>query len=229
MSFNLRFISVRSLSMFAAVTAVCLFCVSDASAQRGGGGFGRGGAQLMSGLFAMEEVQKELELTDEQIEKVVGPAAQINDDLRAEAREIMQGGGDQSEVAELVKEMQEKEGELIAKLNDEQKSRLKQLHYQRLGSGLLMDEGAQKDLEITDEQKEKITEASAAMRDKMMALREGGDREAAMAKMPALQEELQKSLDAVLTEEQNEKLVELKGEAFEFPERQPREGRRSDF
>jgi Spy/CpxP family protein refolding chaperone len=227
MKFDLRFISVRSISMMTAVAAVCLVFVSDANAQRGGGGFGRG-PQLMSSLLSMEEVQKELELTDEQIEEVVAPAAQLNDDLRAEMRELRDA--DPSEIAALVKEMREEEGEIIAKLNDDQKNRLKQLNYQRMGPRLLTDEGAQKDLELTEDQIAKITEASAAMREKAMELFQSGGGEGMREKMDELQEEMQKTLDSILTDEQNEKLVELKGEEFKFPERQPREGgRRSDF
>lgn len=225
MRLNLRLISVRSVSMLAAVTAVTLVFVSQANAQRG---FGRGGAQLMSGLLSIEEVQKELELTEEQLEEVVAPAAQLNDEFRAEVRSIMQGGGDPSEIADLAKEMREEEAEFIAKLNDDQRARLKQLFYQRLGTGVFMDEGAQKELELTDEQKEKIAEANTTMREAMMDLRQSEDREAAMEKMQSLQEDLQKTLDSILTEAQTAKLAEMKGEAFEFPQRQ-RGGQRSDF
>lgn len=227
MKFDLRFISVRSISTMAAVTAVCLVFASDAQAQRGGGMFGRG-PQLMSSLLSMEEVQKELELTDEQKEEVVVPAAQLNDEMRAEMRELR--GADSGEIADFVKEMREQEGEIIAKLNDDQKGRLKQLFYQRLGAALLLDEGAQKDLELTDDQVEKITQASTSMREKAMELFQSGGGEGMREKMTELMEEMQKTLDSVLTEEQNEKLVDLKGEEFKFPERQQRGGgQRSDF
>jgi hypothetical protein len=241
MNHKFSLMSLHNLSLAATVAALCLVFASDANAQPGGGrgGMGmfggRGGAQLLSSLVTMEEVQKELGLSDKQVEEIVGPATQLNDDLRAEMREIMQGGGDQGEIADLVKEMKEQEGELLKKLNADQMKRLQQLNYQRMGIGMVMDEGAQKELKITDAQKKGIEEAMASMRESMQEMFQGGgggggDREAMREKMQEAQTKMQETIEGLLTDKQKEMMEEMKGAAFEFPQRQGRQGgRRSDF
>jgi Spy/CpxP family protein refolding chaperone len=205
---------------------------------QGRGGFGMMGGrpQLKSGLLTMEEVQEELELTDEQIEEVVGPATELNDSFRSEMRAMFQeGGADPEEIEELLKELREEEKPLIEKLEESQRERLNQLYYQRIGTQIYRDEEAAAALELTDEQKTSIEEILDGAREKMMSamqeLRDGGgDREGARETFQKIGEETEKSLADVLTEEQRKKVEEMKGEAFEFPQRQGREGgRRSDF
>ncbi len=74
------------------------------------------------------------------------------------------------------------------------------------------------DLGISQEQQERMQEIQAGVRSQMMELFQSAGREQAMQKVPELMERVNSELFAVLTDEQNKKLDELKGEAFEMPE-----------
>ena len=220
-----------------ALLAMCM--VTEVQAQRGGMmGMMGGGVQLDSALLAMEEVQEELNFTDEQIEKVGKAAAKINDSLRAEMRDLFQGGGaDRSEMEEAMKEvmdeLKEEEKEIIALLDDDQKSRLTQLRYQRMGTAMYMDEEVQKALELTKTQKQDIDDAidanQEALQEAMAEARDSGDFGSVRETMADLQKELTETLEGILTDDQKEMVVEMKGEEFKFPERQNRRRGRSDF
>ncbi len=225
---------LNAAGVCAAIAALSFFSVSPAEAQRGGGPGMMRGAQLKSSLLTMEEVQQELGLSEELVEKVAGPAGELNDSLRSEMRAISQEGGDPSEIEELLKEMREEEKEIIAHLDEKQQSRLNELFYQRIGIALYQNDEALAALELSDEQKGSIKEIMDGSREKFMnamqEARDSGDRAAMMEAMQKVNAEIEKSLADVLNDEQRAKVEELKGEAFEFPQRQGREGgRRSDF
>lgn len=229
--------SYRFMTALATVAIVCLFA-SEASAQRGGRGMGQMMqmlTRLASPILAMDEVQEELEFTDEQKEEIGAKAKEMSESLMGDFREAMSGGGDSdmSAIEELVDEMVEKESEIIGKLNDDQKKRLKQLQYQRMAMGIFENEAAAKELGLSDDQKTTIKDANEAMqtkrREAMQEAMESGDRGAVREIMQELAEELQKTVMDALTDEQKEKLEEMKGEDFEFPRRGRRGGRRSDF
>jgi len=226
---------------------VCSFAVmamvSSSELQAQGGGMlrmmmGGGGVQLDSSILAMEEVQKELELTDEQTEKIGAAAKEINDSLRSEMRDIFTGGGGdrsemEAEMKDLMAELKEEEQEIIALLTDDQKDRLTQLRYQRMGTAMYQDEEVQKALDISDDQKESIDDAFASneieMQDAMDEARDSGDFGSIRTVMQDMQKKLTESLNGILTDDQKEKVTEMKGKEFKFPQRQRRRGGRSDF
>ena len=221
-----------------ALLAMCL--VTEAQAQRGGGMMRmmRGGMQLDSAMLAMEAVQKELDLSEEQIEKIGKEAAKINEAMRSEMRELFQdAGGDRAEMEdamkELMDELREEEKEIVALLNDDQKKRLQQLRYQRMGVAMYQDEAVQDALELSDSQKQDIDDAidanQEALQDAMAEARDSGDFGSIRGTMTDLQKELAETLQGLLTDEQKEMVVDMKGEEFKFPERQNRRRQRSDF
>lgn len=235
-------VSSRRALTLGVVVMAGLLITSDAVAQRGGGGRGgRGGgmmmgagrAQLISGLLAMEEVQKELDLSEKQIEEVVAEAEQLNDDFRSEIRALFQDGGgmDEGAMADLAKEFKEEEGAILEKLNKDQMARLKQLNYQRMGTGMLMDDDARKELKITDDQVKDMEDAMTNMRESMQELFQDGDRETMRERMGELMAEMEETIMGLLTDDQKQQMEDMKGEAFEFPQRRRGGGggRRSDF
>jgi Spy/CpxP family protein refolding chaperone len=164
-----------------------------------GGFFGGGMSDIM--ILAREDVQKELELVDDQIEQL-GKLRDNNDMRRmfeqvrdlpqeergAKMREIMETA--QAAVKEALKNI----------LLEHQQVRFKQLTMQwqmRGGGGLASSEDVAKELGISDEQREKLRtkarELERAMRKKLL-------------------EDLLKEL----TPEQQAKYKELVGEPFEF-------------
>lgn len=225
---------MKRIPILTAVVATLLFA-AQAEAQRGGFMqlLSGGGAQLDSAILAMEEVQKELEFTEEQVEKIGKQAAELNDELRSEMREIMMSGGDMSELQDLLKELREEEKEFIALLNDDQQERLSQLRYQRMGDGIYQNEDVQKELGMTKDQvtsiKDAFEEGQEAMRNAMEDARDSGDFGSIRETMSDLQKELTDSLNEILSDEQKEKVEAMKGEAFEFPQPRRRGRQRSDF
>lgn len=182
--------------------------------------------QMASGLLAMEEVQKELEMTEGQVEEIVAAAQQLNDDFRAAMREAFTSGED---IAEIAKEFKAQDDELVAKLDDKQKTRLKQLMYQRMDIAVLRDADVAAAIALTDDQKTAIDDAFASMQEKMQEMFQSGDREGMREKMGELRTELTETVMGQLTDDQKAKLDELKGAAFQFPERRRGGERRSDF
>lgn len=221
--FNLSY--ARLIPAFGVLVALAIVAAPSLQAQPGGMGM-MNRPQMASGLLAMEEVQKELELTDEQVEEIVAAAQQLNDDFRAAMREAFTNGEDTAEIA---KEFKEQDDEIVAKLNDDQKKRLKQLLYQRMDIAVLRDAEVAGALGLSDDQKTAIDEAFTSMQEKMQELFQSGDREAMREKMGELRTELSEAVMGQLTDEQKSKLDELKGEAFQFPERRRGGERRSDF
>lgn len=236
-----------------------------------GGGFG-GGFGMMGGgrmaLLAIEEVQKELKLTPDQIAAIeklreemrpqrgggpggaggapggrgrrgAAPGGNNDAQLVTPGRFILTqdqppgqrrgGGGGQlteeqrqqfREQAE-ARQKQEKE-KLAAILKPEQMKRLEELVLQRQGSGVLGNAEVAAALGITDEQKERIAktrqESMEANREQMRELAQGGDREAARAKMTELRKAADDKVYAVLTDAQRKKLDGMLGTPFKFPE-----------
>ncbi len=230
MKFTLPIEYVRTASVAFAVACCCLTVTNQVQAQRMMGG----GSQLMSSLLIIDEVQEEIGLSDEQIEKIAGPASELVDSMRSDMRDIMMGGGDQEEIADTMKEYKEEEQELVDLLNMDQQQRLTQLHYQAMGPGMYSMPDVQAALEFSDEQKGDIEDILGSTRDRMMEAmmdaQESGDRSEIMAAIEKVRKDIAGEIADSLTEEQKASAEEMKGKAFKFPERQRRGGgNRSDF
>ncbi|MBM4005451.1 MAG: hypothetical protein FJ295_19530 [Planctomycetes bacterium] len=205
----------------------------------GGGGFGmgRGGNSLM--IMAMEEVQKEVGVTDEQKKEIT--------ELLDKNRPQFGGGrgrggagagggaggagGDvdleklREEAMKRAQEMEKNVSEGLAKiLKPEQMERVQQLRIQRENAAALSRAEVAEKLGITAEQKEKITKIQA---DARSALAGGGanffemsdeERQQAMAKMREQQRKTETDVLGVLTDAQKDQFAQMKGKEFKFPE-----------
>lgn len=206
----------------------------------GGGGGGRrmglqGGNIGTAGLLRIEEVQKELGVTDEQ---------------KAELTKIMEsmrnaggpGGFNREEFQKLseeerAKKLEEvrKEGEersqkadesVKALLKPEQWTRLSELRLQREGVRSWSREEVQTQLALTDEQKAKIKTLTEAQGQGFGAggprnFQDMSDEERAKLReeMTARRDAFDKGMAEVLTPEQKETWAKLQGAKFEFPNR----------
>ncbi|MEQ1905134.1 MAG: hypothetical protein ABL888_13175 [Pirellulaceae bacterium] len=185
----------------------------DATAQgRGGGMMGRMQTRLMTMVRGGEALQKELNLSDEQKEKLTK--------LGEEAREAMgaaRGGGEVDQDA-----LKDIEKEAIGVLDEKQKTRLLGIHVQVAGFASLKDDDVAKAIGLEGESREKVNakidEVSEDMTSKMQELFQSGDREAMRGKMTELRDAANKDVMALLSEEQTKKLEELKGAKFEMPQ-----------
>jgi Spy/CpxP family protein refolding chaperone len=220
----------RSLQ-FQVVIALGVVLVATSMAQAQRRGFGRGGDPLLS-VLRIDEVLKEVEITEDQkaeVEKILTEArGERTDfsglrDLSDEERE--------KKFAELREAAQKRSAEAKAKLEKallpQQIKRLKELAVQSQGVRALTSADVQAELKLSDMQKEQIAAAVQKERDQSRELFEGAreNREGVREKFDALRKETDESVLGALTAEQKTQFEALKGKAFEFPQRQRREGR----
>lgn len=203
---------------------------------RGGpGGFGRRGGDPAIGLLQIEAVRKELEMFPDQtaaIEKMQEQAresrreeggfdfARMRNASEEERREMFE------ELAERRREMEkEMREQLETILAPDQLDRLDEISIQVQGVQALDTEKVAKALKITDAQKAKFEEVREQGGEKFRtAMREAGQENMREA-MVKFREDLEKSVMAVLTPEQQSRFNEMKGEPFEMPERRESVGR----
>lgn len=189
----------------------------------GGGPGGPGGGLGEGMLLSNEQVQKELELTTEQ----VADLGKLRESQQTQMRESFSGLRDLSEEERRAKfeelrpklEAAQKESreKLLEILLPHQQERLKQISLQLRGPAAIDDPEVASELKITDEQKEKLASTRETLREKMQALfREGAGGEGMREKFQALRKENEEALLGVLTAEQRERLEKLKGEKFEL-------------
>lgn len=121
----------------------------------------------------------------------------------------------QAQQAELEKKLQ-------AILNETQWKRFNELRIQQEGANALMRPDVAKELGLSEAQTTKLREiqqsSQEAMREAMMAAREGGnmDREGMMAVMEKSRKDTETKMLAVLTEPQKVKWQAMQGKPFKF-------------
>lgn len=213
---NLRF---PTLPMVAVASLALL--ATDVMAQPGGrggraarGGQAGGGLQM---LLMREDVQRELEVTDDQIEELreLGRSGGERMD-RQQLREEMEGLSDEERREKLQdlrqNRMEESKARLKEVLLPEQIERLDQLAAQfamRAGGQAMFRGQLAEQLGITDDQREELQKKAEELQQEFNK------------KMQQLRQEMQEKLLDQLSAEQRKKYRDMVGEAFEFqqPER----------
>jgi Spy/CpxP family protein refolding chaperone len=206
----------RSVLLSLAAVCVAMILSQAATAQegrRGGRGFGMGFGVPLVRLAANEEVQQVLKLNDEQ----KGNVDDLNDELRDEFRDLLQGGAEREEMQALVKSGSEKLNEI---LDDAQEKRLTEITIQAFGvNAVLFHPTLGEQLKVTDEQREELNdvqrENAGAMRDAFQDMQDLSQEER-RAKFDELRADADKKLTAVLTDEQRSQLESLKGEKVDI-------------
>lgn len=198
----------------------------------GFGGFGRGGSSI-SGLLRMEEVQKEISVTDEQ-------KAALDKAAEERRAQFGQGGGfnfgelqnlseeernkRMEEFRKTMEESQKKSEEQIkAILKPEQVARLNQLRVQQEGLGALNREEVQKELGLSEEQVGKIKAATEA-RNARGSAPAGNFQDLSEEDLRKVREEREarvkkydEDMKAVLTADQAAAFEKMQGAKFTFP------------
>ena len=221
---------MKPLKVALAAALLMTAVLSQAQMMMFGGGGGGSPTMLMfkfsrEGTSIRDDVSKEIKLTDDQKSKIT----KIQDDQRQKMMDMFQGGGidfqDKEAMAKVRKtigdQMKESEKQINGVLNDDQKKRLRELWIQRTGISVITDEGVQKDLGLSDDQKAKIK----SLQEKSQAAQESlgekmrnqeidfqGMRDAMDKNNKVMKEELTK----VLTTDQAAKLKTLGGAEFKF-------------
>jgi hypothetical protein len=193
---------------------------SDALAQRQGGVVMKS-LSLVTDLLEHEEVQKELEMSQGQIDSLAKASKTLSGELKDEMREALITGTDFDEFKDGFLERDEK---LLRELTDKQQIRLRQLHLQRQGMGFWIDAKVQQALAITPEQNKEIVAIRSTLQSQAQKMassgelfRDGPDK--AMEKLEPLNKEGESKVLQLLTDEQKKKIEQLRGKPFEFPKR----------
>jgi Spy/CpxP family protein refolding chaperone len=182
-----------------------------------GGFFGGGG---IVGLVARDEVQQELQLVDEQKDKVRSITDEVRNKLRAHMREMFTQMRDLSDEERRAKfgEIRTKleavnadtEKELEKVLLPHQMERLKQIDLQtkiqQRGSSALTSGDVAKALNLTDEQRDKLEKRAAEVQEELQT------------KIKQLQADARKKMIDVLTPDQQAQLEKMMGQQFDLPE-----------
>ncbi|MEI8373608.1 MAG: hypothetical protein WCJ35_12345 [Planctomycetota bacterium] len=230
----------RSVFIAGVILVLGSFAVTASAQGPGGGMFGRsGGSSTM--LLGIPEVQKELNLSDDQkkqVDTLLGDArekmrasfGQVNfqdlQNLSAEEREKRLGEM-RKKIEEAGKGIDEKVGKL---LESKQVERLHQLQLQREGAMALNRPDVIKKLGLSEEQQAKVKKIQEDARPKARTgfdpNQSTEDRQAAMKKMREQFEKAQKECLAVLNDDQMLDWTNMCGKEFKFPERGMRRGNR---
>lgn len=223
---------MRAFLKMTFVLGLVLLMAGPAPAQRQRGQRGQRGGGGLAMLLLNKSVQDELKISTDQADKVRETISQVN----AKYKEDLSKLRDLSE-----EERREKGRELRTKISDEvmkslaevlkpeQVTRLKQIELQQRGIRAFTSEDVQKQLKLTDEQKEKIKSITEASQKEMRELFRGsgdGNPEEARKKITALRKDaLDKALD-VLNANQRKEWKAMTGEPFEVKfEMRPRDGK----
>lgn len=187
----------------------------------GPGGFGGPGGPFGGGLLGLamrDDVQQELQLVDEQKDKVRGIADDMRNKVRDELRGIFEQMRDLNDEERRAKfgEIRNKveainadmEKKLDGVLLPHQLERLKQIDLQskirQRGADALTSGDLAKALNLTDEQREKLEKRAAELQEELQA------------KIRDLQADARKKMLDVLTPEQQAQLQKMMGDQFDL-------------
>ena len=147
--------------LFAVFIASLTVTEPAAAQQRRGRGGNRGPISRLR-LTSIEKVQAELKLTEEQTKAAGEINAKLNADRTKMFQTLRDGGGDRASMGEKLAKLNSSATEkLLGRLDDGQKKRLTELFVQVNGMNSLSDKEVAKSLNITDKQKDELTEVQA--------------------------------------------------------------------
>jgi hypothetical protein len=201
-----------------AVGAVALLAtVAVAQQPQRGGGFG------LAQMFDNKDFQKELSLTDEQVEKAKKIATDVHDKHKDELDKLPQG---QEGFAERMKLNRQITEETIKELGDtlkpEQTKRLKQIQLQTtvrfMGPGIFLTPDVESALKLNDKQKDDLKTMSEDYRKELQDLRAGGGgfNAETRQKMESIRKESMENAVKVLDDKQKKDWEDLTGKPFEM-------------
>lgn len=185
-----------------------------------GMGFGMGGGL---GLLMMPEVQKELNLSEQQLQQIQQLMTQQREQMQPLMQQMRNATPEQRQ--KLMEQVMQKWDEALGKvLQPSQKARLRELQLQAQGPSALARPDVAKELNLSEEQRKKIGDILAQYGQKQMQLWQQGrgpnvDRQALMQEVQQLRQQMDKELLAVLTAQQQEQWKKMHGKPFEFPRR----------
>jgi Spy/CpxP family protein refolding chaperone len=205
----------------AGVLGVGLLIAGAATAQPPGGGPGGPGGGLAGMIGRSKQLQDELKVDKDQLEKLNAALAKVRDDLRGETDTLRNRDTPAEEREKIAKKVSEANAKALASaLTPEQVKRLRQIENQQAGIGMYSKEDVQAALKLTDDQQEKIKEINEEFQKELRQLSSGGpggrrgaDPQAAKQR-ESLQKEATARVQKFLDASQKAALKDLTGEPF---------------
>jgi Spy/CpxP family protein refolding chaperone len=222
---------VRRLMVLAMALALgaAFACAAQAQAAEGAGGGPRGGFRRSSllGLLSLEQVQKEMKLSDEQAAKVKKLVEKLRAEIRQQytaLRKIEDRAQRRAKMTELTEQFDGKVREQLRDvLKREQMMRLYQIRMQvRPVVDSLSNRYVARRLKLTEEQQKKVAEISKQTQAKESELfgamrnATNAQRSEAFQKLRQLRSAADEKALAVLTAEQKEAFEKMKGEKIKL-------------
>jgi Spy/CpxP family protein refolding chaperone len=197
--------------------AMPLIVGSLASAQPPGGiRFGPGALANMLGTN--KQLQEELKMDKDQVEKLHAALGKVSAELRDESFKLRDASPEERE--KILTRMREAgDKALNSVLKPEQIKRLHQIGNQMAGLSMFNKEDVQKELKLSDEQKERITAIRDSLQKEQGELLQGRPGAIDLDVMKKLQTARKEAMDKaqkVLNDEQKAKAKDLLGEHFEL-------------
>jgi Spy/CpxP family protein refolding chaperone len=196
--------------------------------ERSGRGFGRGSSRSsLLGLLSLEQVQKEMKLSEEQMTTVQGIVEKLGAEMREQytaLREIEDRDQQRAKITELRDQSDQKVREQLRDVVErEQVMRLYQIRMQvRAVVDSLANTFVSRRLELTDDQKNKLEEINKGVGAKQSevyaTIRDASDeqRSEAFQKLRKIRSDADGEALALLTAEQKAAFEEMKGKKIEL-------------
>jgi Spy/CpxP family protein refolding chaperone len=230
----MRFKPVLTSTLAATLLLACSALAQPPGGGRQPGGFGRGGGFGFGGGLTMlisqsKQLQDELKIDKDQLEKLTTALTKAREDMRDEMSKLRDAAPE--ERMEIMKKMSEttvKAAESV--LKPEQLKRLHQIENQQAGINMYTRPDVQKTLKLNDDQKGKIESITNALQKDMRELGQGGpggfgggragggrggDPQLAKKREALQKDALEKIMD-VLENDQRALVKDLTGEPFEL-------------
>jgi Spy/CpxP family protein refolding chaperone len=227
--------SLIVLAMALVLGAACIAATQAQERERSRRGFGRGSSRnSLLGLLEMEQVQKEMKLSEEQMTTVQGIVEKLGAEMQEQytaLREIEDRDQQRAKLTELRDQSDQKVREQLGDVVErEQVMRLYQIRMQvRAVVDSLANRYVSGRLELTDDQKNKLAEINkrvgAKQSEVYATIRDasGEQRSEAFQKLRKIRSNADAEALALLTAEQKAAFEEMKGEQIEL---QTQRGRR---
>jgi len=215
------------LIVLLALSALLAFSLSANAQRRGRGGFGRGGGNNPVFLLQNPGVQKELNLSEDQISKIKDVGDKQREKLAA-LRDMSDEERQEKGPALMKEANEEAQKSLKGLLNADQDKRLHQIMLQAQGPQAFSDAKIQSQLKLTDDQKSSLKTIMDDQRTQMDDIRQaaGGDFRQIGQKMQELRKETMTKITGLLTDEQKAAWKEMTGKTFQIQFQGGRRGRR---
>jgi len=206
----------RSLRLAAVALAALTAAASSSSANAQVAGFIRLFRPYHQVVLAqLDEVAKDLKLTDDQKKKVV----ELDDKLNEERRALWEeAAGDFDSIREPMNKLNaEIAADFVKELDDAQKTRLAQIFVQANGPAALFDPTVAAELKVTDEQSQKLLDLRNSNRDAFQDVDwQNITPEEAEKEIDTMIDTQNKEYSAVLTDEQRSAFEKMQGEKLEI-------------